>query len=156
MGAVDVGFGKEVFVDGLVVVLPLEEEIHEFLGLRAELNSHHLPTRCHPGEIRDEKKKKEGTDREEDGKEGGGGERERGEEQNRWKGSFHPTVLHLLSTKAKLRGELAHMGQNQPCPLSRHGGIDCAFWAGMKIFYKHFDARMRAHVAKMPVKQPVC
>ncbi|RRT40765.1 hypothetical protein B296_00035261 [Ensete ventricosum] len=46
------------------------------------------------------------------------------------------------------------MGQNQPCPLSRHGGIDCTFWAGMKIFYKHFDARRRAHVAKMPVKQP--
>ncbi|RZR75192.1 hypothetical protein BHM03_00051549 [Ensete ventricosum] len=32
-------------------------------------------------------------------------------------------------------GELAHTGQNQPCPLNRHGGTDRAYWAGTKIFH---------------------
>ncbi|RRT46012.1 hypothetical protein B296_00013188 [Ensete ventricosum] len=48
-------------------------------------------------------------------------------------GSLHPTVLHL-STETTT-GELAHTGQNQLCPLSRHGGTDRAYWAGTKIFH---------------------
>ncbi|RRT47969.1 hypothetical protein B296_00006594 [Ensete ventricosum] len=62
-------------------------------------------------------------------------------------GSLHPIVLHLYTETTA--GELAHTGQNQPYPLSRHGGTDRAYWASTKIFHQHFGARRARKNARL-------